>query len=74
MLTIEPPPFFSMPGMNAFIVRCIDFTLRSNEKSDVLLGAVEHAAVVDVAGDVDQHVEPAEFLAHGFGQRVDVAR
>jgi len=33
MLMIEPPPLFSIPGMKAFIVRCIDFTLRSNEKS-----------------------------------------
>ncbi len=32
-LTIEPPPFSSMPGRNARIVRCIDLTLRSNEKS-----------------------------------------
>ena len=33
MLTIEPPPFSSMPGRKAWIVRCIDLTLRSKEKS-----------------------------------------
>jgi hypothetical protein len=29
MLMIEPPPFRSMPGRNALIVRCIDLMLRS---------------------------------------------
>src|SRR5438105_2153396 len=33
MFTIEPWPLSSMPGRNARIVRCIDLTLRSNEKS-----------------------------------------
>ena len=30
---MEPPPFASMPGRNALIVRCMDFTLRSKAKS-----------------------------------------
>src|SRR5271170_2763706 len=33
MLTIDPRPFSSIPGRKARIVRCIDLTLRSNEKS-----------------------------------------
>ena len=32
-LTIEPPPFSSIPGRKARIVRCIALTLRSKEKS-----------------------------------------
>ena len=30
---MEPLPFASMPGRNALIVRCMDLTLRSKEKS-----------------------------------------
>jgi hypothetical protein len=33
MLMIAPAFFASMPGRNALIIRCMDFTLRSNEKS-----------------------------------------
>src|ERR1700754_1363998 len=33
ILTMAPAFFASMPGRNALIVRCIDLTLRSNEKS-----------------------------------------
>ena len=33
MLMIEPDFFLSMPEMNALIMRCIDLTLRSKEKS-----------------------------------------
>ena len=33
ILTIEPAPFSSIPGRKARIKRCIDLTLRSNEKS-----------------------------------------
>src|SRR5947209_1885684 len=43
MLTIEPPPFASMPGRKARMVRCIDLTLRSKEKSQ---SASEHSSTV----------------------------
>src|SRR3954447_26242805 len=43
MLTIEPRPESSMPGRNARSVRCIDFTLRSNEKSQ---SSSEHSRTV----------------------------
>ncbi len=33
ILTIDPPPFSSMPGRKAAIVRNIDLTLRLKEKS-----------------------------------------
>src|ERR1700733_13063445 len=33
MLTIDPLPLSSIPGRKARMVRCIDLTLRSNEKS-----------------------------------------
>ena len=39
------------------IVRCIDLTLRSNEKSQSLSRAVEHRAVVHEAGAVEQDVD-----------------
>ena len=43
MLMIEPPPFFTMPGRNARIIRCIDLTFRSNEKSQ---SSSEHSSTV----------------------------
>ena len=64
MLTIEPLPLASMPGRNAWIVRCIDLTLRSKEKSQSALGAVEHRAVVHEARRVEQHVDRPDALGH----------
>src|SRR3954453_14124027 len=43
MLTIDPPPRSSMPGRNARTVRCMDLTLRSNEKSQ---SRSEHSSTV----------------------------
>src|SRR3954451_5328913 len=43
MLTIDPPPRSSMPGRNARMVRCMDLTLRSNEKSQ---SRSEHSSTV----------------------------
>ena len=43
MLTIDPRPFSSMPGSTALIVRCMDRTFRSKEKSQSLS---EHSRIV----------------------------
>jgi hypothetical protein len=43
MLMIEPLPRSSMPGRNAWIVPCIDFTFKSKEKSQ---SASEHSNTV----------------------------
>ncbi len=62
MLTIElvlPVAFArsSMPGRKARIVRCIDFTLRSKEKSQSFSRGGQHRAVMHEAGDIDQDVD-----------------
>src|SRR6186997_2932610 len=43
ILMIEPPPFFSIAGKNALMVRCMDLTLRSKEKSQSFS---EHSSTV----------------------------
>ena len=72
MLMIEPLPFFSMPGRHALMVRSIERTLRSNAKSHSSSVAVQHRAVVHVAGRVHQHVDRPDLLAHLLDQRVHV--
>jgi hypothetical protein len=39
---------------------------------DVLFRRVKHGAVVDKAGDIDEHIQPAELLGDGIGERVDI--
>ena len=60
MLTIAPAFFSSMPGRNALMVRCIDLTLRSKEKSQSCSEQSSTLPVMHVAGAVDEHVERAE--------------
>ena len=55
---MEPRPLASMPGRNALMVRCIDLTLRSKEKSHPARG-VEHRAVMHEARRIEQHVDRA---------------
>src|SRR5262245_55036465 len=43
ILMIEPPPFLSIAGRNALMVRCMDLTLRSKEKSQSFS---EHSSAV----------------------------
>jgi hypothetical protein len=40
-------------------------------KIPVVVRALEHRALVHVAGDIGEHVEPAELLGDGLGQRLD---
>ena len=47
------------------MVRCIDLTLRSKEKSQVVLRAIQYGAVVYEAGGIEQDVDLAGALGQG---------
>src|SRR5882672_716056 len=72
MFTIEPPPPSNIRGRKARIVRCIDFTLRSNEKSQ---SSSEQSRMVPMHKDsgVEQNIDLADTLGHR-GDRGGVAR
>ena len=70
MLTIEPPPFSTMPGRKAWIVQNMLRTLRSKAKSPLLVGGVEHRAVMDEARAIEQHVDRAGLLGEGADGRL----
>ena len=65
---MEPRPRSSMPGRKARIVRCMDLTLRSKEKSQSASEQSSTRAVVDEAGAVEQDVDRRR---SSRGQRVD---
>ena len=57
--------------MNARKMRCIAFTLMSKETSQSCSEQVENAALMHVTGAVEKNIGRAEFLEHGFRQRLD---
>ncbi len=61
ILMMLPFPAFSMAGKNARQVRYIDLTLRSKEKVPIFFFAFEDAAVMNVAGTVEQNVGGSDF-------------
>src|SRR5262249_57894342 len=47
------------------------FHVEIEQEVPVLLGTVEHAAVVDVSGAVHEHIEGAELGSNLIGKRLD---
>ena len=71
MLTIEPAPFLQHGGQESLDGPVHRLDVEVEGKIPVVLGTIEHAALMHIARAVDQNVERAEFFRDLLRQRLD---